>query len=63
MYTECPYFYNMLKFNKYVQMNNEMMFANMRRSCNKNISRGEIKNEMKQASEVPLDDNNIHLVS
>lgn len=34
----CPYFYNMIKLNKYEQMNNEMMFDNMMRCYDKRVS-------------------------
>ncbi|MBW9155470.1 phytase [Clostridium tagluense] len=63
MYTRYPYFYNMLKLNKYMQVNNEIMFANMIRCCDKNISPREIKSGMNQASEVALNENNTNLAS
>lgn len=34
----CPYFYNMIKLNKYEQMNNEMIFDNMMRCYDKRVS-------------------------
>lgn len=45
----CPYFYNMMKLNKYMQINNEMIFANMMRS-------------IVQGSDVSVGENNTNLV-
>ncbi len=45
----CPYFYNMMKLNKYMQLNNEMMLANMMRSIERD-------------SDVSLNENNANLV-
>ena len=46
---KCPFFYNMMKLNKYMQINNEVMLANMMRS-------------IAQGSDVSLDENNTNLV-
>lgn len=45
----CPYFYNMMRLNKYMQQNNEMMLANTMRS-------------IARASDVSLNDTNINLI-
>jgi len=58
----CPYFYNMMKYNEYVQMNNEMIVANMMQDYNKSIAWREIKNQITQDTNTSLIDENTHLV-
>nr|WP_051652479.1 dual specificity protein phosphatase family protein [Clostridium algidicarnis] len=45
----CPYFYNMMNLNRYIQMNNQMRFESMMRS-------------IAQDSHISLDNNNINLI-
>ena len=58
----CPFFYSTMKYNEYVQMNNEMIVANMMQDYNKSIAWREIKNQITQDPNTSLIDENIHLV-
>ena len=58
----CPYFYNMMLYNKYIQINNDIAFINMMRSYNSRIYRGEIKDTITQTPDSLLESNSINLV-
>ncbi len=56
--SQCPYYYNMMLLNKYIQINNNMIFTNMMLSYNKKLCRDEIK----QTTETSLENNSVNLV-